>query len=226
MLKQCKECGKEFETFHGRKIYCGSECRQSAFSKEAKRKYDLNPEARREDAKRWAREHPEHRRATNLAYKERTRHGGIKEKLIVSTGRFCSKCGKEGDSFEIVGHHITGNPNEHDKQELLCRSCHFTLHLLLKPKMVLDRESIKEAIASTTSVDDAAAMLGVSRSKLYKERKRLGMFDQPCPTCGKVFEKNRDNLVYCSECTEKLKPFGYVKFYVDKLKQQYSPVGD
>ncbi len=64
----------------------------------------------------------------NKRHKEKMRHGGIKQKLIQENGLVCSRCGIEGGSSDIVGHHVNGNPKDHDHQELVCRSCHVKKH--------------------------------------------------------------------------------------------------
>jgi endogenous inhibitor of DNA gyrase (YacG/DUF329 family) len=220
MNKKCRGCGADFEAWNPDREYCSSECRKNYLSMRARERYRLNSEPRREYSKYWAEAHPERRKATNLAYKERVRHENVKAKLTKNTGLVCSKCGKHGNTFEIVGHHQTHNPKEHDYQELLCRSCHIKEHDPVQfRRRNFTKEEIERAIAETKTLNDAAAKLGTVKSVLREYRKKYGLHLKPCATCGKQFEPNAKLLNYCSDCSAVLHPHGYVKFYVDKLKR-------
>jgi len=137
----------------------------------------------------------------NIRHKEKKRHGGVKEKLIKEKGRVCARCGKIGDSSNIQGHHITGDNQDHEHQELLCLSCHAKHHVIWKHKLKsLDAESIFNAIQSSKTVEEASTKLGVSRSFLRKERKRLGIFTKPCRRCGEMFTPSPSHRHVCMKC--------------------------
>jgi hypothetical protein len=146
--KNCKKCGKIFQPLTQRVQFCSMSCRRRAL-------YEVK---KRADAK----------------YKDKTRHGGKRQELIRKEGLTCSKCGKIGNSFQIIAHHITLNPEDHSKQELLCRSCHCRLHHS-NEKKPLTKEQIEMAISTTKNLNEACEILGVNRASLYAKRKRLGL---------------------------------------------------
>lgn len=67
-------------------------------------------------------------RCRDNSHKDRKRHGGKRKDLLKELGCICSRCGKGGNSYQIVAHHTTGNKEEHNDQVLLCRSCHAKSH--------------------------------------------------------------------------------------------------
>lgn len=113
------------------------------------------------------------RRAKYKSFDKR-KHGGKRSVLIEKHGLKCSKCGKEGSSLEIVAHHKTFNPLEHEHQELLCRACHCRLHHSV-PKKNVTKNQIEKAISETNNLDEACKILGINRSSLYWKRKKFGL---------------------------------------------------
>lgn len=150
--KRCIVCGYEFFPKLSKSVVCSGKCwaiqdyaknkdrykRRSIENyrdnlercrKQRKRYYWSDPERFRERTKRWARQNVRYKRTRDLAYKDKIRHGGMRQRLIAQFGYVCSSCGKEKSSRGIVVHHITFDPTKHDQQELLCRSCHALVHL-------------------------------------------------------------------------------------------------
>ena len=143
-IKQCRGCSLDFQPLTQKSGFCSKECR---------RKWSRELSARRHDKKA---------------------HGGKREELIQTYGLKCSRCGKEGSSYEIVAHHITFNPSEHEHQELLCRACHCKLHHSV-PKKNVTKEDIEKAVSETGNLEDACKILGINRSSLYWKRKKFGL---------------------------------------------------
>lgn len=132
-------------------------------------------------------------------YKDKVRHGGHRERLLEIHGPRCSICGYEGEEFEIVAHHITGKPNEHDFQILLCRSCHASIHQRgVDKKTGITIDEIREAIESCKNLYEASDKVGLSRSGLYQRRKRYNI-KKKCRFCKELFFPTKILLWYCSE---------------------------
>jgi hypothetical protein len=149
--KFCEECGKEFQPLTQKSIYCSRGCgkkaeykrhsdRAKTKSKEwyrenlekvrerRKNKYWENPEYWKAKSREWSRNNKEKKKIRDSKYKDNLRHGNKRHKLIEKSGLICSVCGKNGDEFNIVAHHVTHNPQDHTQQILLCRSCHAKEH--------------------------------------------------------------------------------------------------
>ena len=146
--KSCNKCKKVFQPKTQRVKFCSEPCRRKS-AYEVKRKADSK-------------------------YKDKIRHGGKREELVKRDGLICIKCGKVGNSFQIVAHHVTGNNQDHSKQELLCRACHCRLHHS-NDKKPLTKEQIEMAISTTRNLNEACKILGVNRSSLYVKRKELSL---------------------------------------------------
>lgn len=118
-------------------------------------------------------------RNSDRLYKDATRHGGRREELL-KDGLVCVVCGKEGNLFEIVLHHITGNKYEHDQQVRMCRSCHAKTHRQLDKLNFKDisKEQIEEALSKFEFLDDACDFIGISRATMYQKRKMFGLADR------------------------------------------------
>lgn len=115
------------------------------------------------------------KKRANDRYKEKSRHGGNKEVLSAMFGFVCSSCGKRGDSFDIVSHHTTFDNTEHDKQTLMCRSCHARVHYSGKQLKPISRETMIEALENSETTQEAAAKLGLSKATMYQKRKMYGL---------------------------------------------------
>lgn len=150
--KECAFCKKMFQPKQQRTQYCSNIC--------SVRQYQVN--------------NPEVKKKADKKYKDKVLHGNKRTELIQKTGLVCVKCGKIGSSFQIVAHHITGNNQEHDHQELLCRACHCRLHQSV-PKKLVTKEQIEVAIKTTKNLDEACKLLGINRSSLYWKRKKFGL---------------------------------------------------
>ena len=132
-------------------------------------------------------------------YKDEIRHGGKRGELIELFGLTCSSCGVKGESFDIVAHHLTGNSSEHHLQVLLCRRCHALLHLTGKDKKDVRKAEILSAMKASTNLDDAARLVGLSRSVFRQRRKRYGLMNKPCANCGKDFIPSNELKKYCTD---------------------------
>jgi hypothetical protein len=195
--KICEICSKEFQSWNKSQTCCSKNCKGT-------RDYRANGEKRRERVKEWYRNnidkvrekrklayqkdpekwkakakeyrllHPENKKEYDGQYRDKVRHGGIKQQLVDKHGLVCQKCGKQSTSFDIVAHHITGDNQDHSQQELLCRACHCRLHQSV-PKKHISKEQIEMAIKTTKNLDEACKILGINRSSLYHKRKKFGL---------------------------------------------------
>lgn len=150
--KNCIFCNKLFQPKQQRTRCCSPICKVRQYQKE----------------------NPNIKKKADLKYKDKVRHDYKREELIQKTGLICTECGKVGNSYQIVAHHITGNNQEHEHQKLLCRACHCRLHQSI-PKKNVTKEQIERAIKSTKNLDEACKVLGINRSSLYWKRKKFGM---------------------------------------------------
>ncbi len=165
--RECIQCNKKFNPPRLESLTCSKKCWRKIYY----RKY---AEYWKSKTKEWRLNNLSRKAKNDSAYKDKVRHGSIKQKLIESNGLTCSQCGVLGNSFQIVAHHITGNNKEHEYQELLCRSCHCRLHHS-NEKKPLTKEQIEMAISTTKNLDEACKILGVNRASLYWKRKRLNL---------------------------------------------------
>lgn len=149
--KVCKECGHLFQPITRRVRFCSVSCRRKSAYK-VKRKADAK-------------------------HKDKVRHGGKRCELVEKNGLICSTCGKVGNAFEIITHHITGDSQDHSQQELLCRACHCRLHHS-NEKKPLTRRQIEEAIENSPNLFEACKRLGINRASLYQKRRRLGLIKE------------------------------------------------
>ena len=138
------------------------------------------------------------RRDENAKYKDDLRHGGKRSELIAMFGLTCSACGVSGSGFGIVAHHLTGNPQEHALQILLCRPCHATLHMDGVDKKPRTREEILAAVRATNNLHAAGKLVGLSHTAMKKRIKKYGI-GRPCGHCKKEFTPTPQLKRYCSE---------------------------
>ena len=126
------------------------------------------------------------KRIRDARYKDRIRHGKKREQLIKENGLTCSDCGRKGNRFEIVTHHISHDSENHTEQENLCRSCHATEHYdesnFGEQKQAwnlnvrnITKDMLEKALHDTKGLEEACGVLGVSRGSLYKLRKKFGL---------------------------------------------------
>lgn len=156
MKKQCIICDREFEAKRIDSTCCSVKC----WHKKDRLK------------------HKEVIKIRDRKYKDVVRHGGKREILLDGQKVYqCSKCGKTGNGFQIVAHHITFDKNNHDEQEILCRACHARIHFLVNNprRKNISREQIEEVITKYDFLDDMCDALGVTRSYLYKLRKKYAL---------------------------------------------------
>ena len=197
MEKQCPICDVLFVPKQYNSMYCSELCGKKAeYSRHKeqyierskkwyqdnidnvriKRKeyYRKNPEHWKAKSKEWRLANPLKKKCHNEIYKDKIRHGNKKSELIQEYGLRCSECGKEGDTYEIVAHHVTFNNKDHSEQVLLCRACHCRLHHS-EDKKPLTKEQIIMAITEGGSMVKAEKILGVSKETLYRKRKQFNL---------------------------------------------------
>lgn len=165
MEKFCKRCGSEFNLKHPAERFC--------FACRAKRAHEM-------------------KRIRDARYKDKKRHGGKRARLIEKNGLICNRCSKVGTRYDIHTHHIN-HDKDHEYQEMLCRSCHAKAHgfgdearlraILLDS---IPRETVEDALRGKR-IKDAHKVLGISRSALFKIRKKYG------------FKKIKPNKVYITK---------------------------
>ena len=126
--KECELCGILFRPnkYTPGQPYCSPLCRHRAWRKN-NRVYYSNK--RREERQR----NKDTYYRSNRDYKNRTRFGGNKYKVLERDNNQCVDCGKDNPRALVI-HHIdfsgqTNSPNnEMDNLETLCRSCHIKKH--------------------------------------------------------------------------------------------------
>jgi predicted nucleic acid-binding Zn ribbon protein len=201
----CVICGKVFTPLTQRSVVCSKNCgkrndylkhkekriRQVELWRESniehvreqrKKKYWSDPEKYRKQTKKYCDAHREEVRESNISYKDKVRHGDLRDVLIGIYGLVCQQCGVSGESFGIVAHHISGDPTDHKNQTLLCRSCHAKIHDLgSKRKKFVSKEQIEEALSKFKLLEDACKHLGITRSFLRKKRIEYGFPNRKVP---------------------------------------------
>ncbi len=113
-------------------------------------------------------------------YKDKIRHGGKREKLIKKEGLSCVRCGKVGNRFQIVTHHLTHDSQSHTKQVNLCRACHMRVHDILgyRKDIQIVRKITKAMVEEALNgreLEDACKILNITRSALYKLRMKFDL---------------------------------------------------
>jgi 5-methylcytosine-specific restriction endonuclease McrA len=135
-----RKCGKKDQEERNRGKYASYRAAWYAANKERisirrKERYWANPEKARQDMREYhKRTYEAVTRPKHLEYLDQQRHAGKRKELLDEHGYVCQRCGEEYDSYNIVAHHITGDPHDHAQQELLCRPCHLKEHNMAKKK--------------------------------------------------------------------------------------------
>lgn len=195
--KSCEVCSKEFIIRQNNQTCCSKSCRQKRdypktkevrllqsrkwykdnsgkIREQRKERYLSDPGKFKQQSKAWRLANPDKVRENNRKYKDKIRHGNKRQELIKTNGLKCSECGKDGNPFKIVAHHVTFNNQDHSQQVLLCRACHCRLHHSNEKKPIT-AEQINEAIESSSNLFEACKKLGLNRSSLYQKRKKLNL---------------------------------------------------
>lgn len=195
----CVVCGEKFTPSRQQSDTCSRKCskkkerdahkeRYQAKAKEwyannterakerRKKYYHENADYFKEKTKEWNRNNRERKLQNDREYKDRTRHGGFKQKLIEKHGCICSGCGAVLPSNQLSAHHVTFDKTQHDDQVLLCKPCHAKIHSLgQKRRKEITKKEIVEAINSSKNLEEASKMLGIQRCTLYQKRKEFGL---------------------------------------------------
>lgn len=196
--KNCEFCGNKFTPQKTISRYCSRDCGKQAernrnanknalrtkewyrnnkgIAKERRREYYLaNRERLIEYSKDYRNNHLGIKKVNDGLYKDKIRHGSLKELLIEKHGMICQWCGKQSDSFDLTAHHVSGDPTDHKNQTLLCRSCHAKVHDLGSyGSKDISKEQIEDALTKFKRLEDACKYLGITRSFLRKKRIEYG----------------------------------------------------
>lgn len=198
--RKCLLCGIEFQPSKQSSKYCSSKCSKKhdyqlnaekynelsrikyrnnlEEAREKRRKYYWSdPERFRNAVKKYRDEHKEKYKEYHDRVKDQKRHGGKRNELLNVNGPKCDMCGVVKKPKDIVAHHITGNNQEHEQQQLLCRKCHKRLHLMQyhPGRKNISKEQIVDAINSSKDLEEASSKLGIARCTLYQKRKEFGL---------------------------------------------------
>lgn len=154
--RECIFCGNIFKAKVVNVKYCSRKCSKKAEYQRKKKEYIKrskkwyqnnidrakekrrdyywsNPEYFRMKTKEWNRKNLAIKKKSNQFYKDKKRHGNQRTEMIKKYGLKCFLCGFESENkFDIVMHHTSFNPQSHENQILLCRSCHAKEHGLGK----------------------------------------------------------------------------------------------
>lgn len=102
---------------------------------------------------------------------------GLRVFILKRDNYTCVECGST-DRPEV--HHIDENPDHNEESNLitLCGTCHRRKHRLGKNNnkyKEITKEQVENAISKTSSLEEAALMLGITRKTLAEKRKMFGM---------------------------------------------------
>jgi len=152
--RKCEICGVIYEPYTQDARCCSRKCyRKSEYKRkkeqilaDRKRDYEKNKpiilaknreyyqkhqEERREYRKKYYANNREELLSSVEEYNDEQRHGGRRKELIGKYGHTCYLCGKTEVNY-LAAHHITLNNKEHEKQVLLCPTCHGKLHAIVR----------------------------------------------------------------------------------------------
>ena len=174
-MKTCIECNTEFEPHirNPHQIYCQPTCKSKAGNRKA-----VETGRKKVYGKLYAERHPERKNAQDKDYMNRTYFGGLREHALERDDYKCVKCEA---TKRLIVHHIDEKPKEVDVLDnlmTLCRACHAREHHSGADNSrykYITSEQISEAISSTSTLDEAATKLGITRSVLRTKRKAFGM---------------------------------------------------
>lgn len=179
--RKCNECGNVFQPHRQKTLFCSKNCfrrnKRNVLPEKScpicEKKF-IPKQNNSTFCSRSCSGKSIYRKTYRREYLDRKSHGGKRAKLIKENGLKCNRCDTEGSSYDIVAHHITFDPKDHEYQELLCRACHCRLHHSVDKK-VLTREQIEDAISKTKNLEEACKILKINRSSLYAKRKKFGL---------------------------------------------------
>jgi hypothetical protein len=102
---------------------------------------------------------------------------GLRVRALERDKHTCQKCGST-EKLEV--HHIDENPDNNVIENLvtLCQICHRSHHrtgVRNNKFKSITKEAIEHAINSTSSLDEAALILGITRKTLANKRKEFSL---------------------------------------------------
>ena len=150
-MTACKVCGKLFDPPKQESLYCSRKCGKKAeyernkakyitrtkeyykdnkdeISRKRKDAYWNDPEKWRTKTRKYNELNKDKKKQRDDEYKDKTRHDGKRKELLEGRNYTCAKCKETKNSYQLVAHHTTFDANDHECQELLCRSCHAKVH--------------------------------------------------------------------------------------------------
>lgn len=174
-MKNCEICGNSFEVslYHPDQKHCTNKCSQKASRLKA-----VADGRRVEQRKRYLEKHGDKKRAHDLVLHNQRAFGGLKYQVLARDGNKCTTC-KCADMKRLIIHHKDENKQNNVMENLttLCRACHARVHHTGSDNVKykdISKDNIAEAIESTSTLDEAAKKLGITRKTLAKKRKDFG----------------------------------------------------
>lgn len=178
IIKSCLVCGDQFQTtiHNPYQIYCSSICLRQAMHKRS-----VETGKKKEQYHKHKEKYASIKRETDLKHKDKMRFSSNKKHVLERDGSKCVDC---GSTKRLVIHHKDGsgkseNPNnEIDNLITLCHSCHMRHHSGVKNHAFihLTKDQILDARRSSSSWEETAKKLSVTKQTLIKRRKMLGIF--------------------------------------------------
>lgn len=176
--KSCLVCGDKFtpKLVTPYQMYCSEICLRQAMHKRA-----VETGKKKEYYYKNKHKYTEKKSETDLNYKDRIRFSSNKKHVLERDGHKCVDCSK---TERLTVHHIDGsgksnNPNnDMDNLITLCISCHMRHHSGINNHQFIyfTKEQILEARKESTSWEQTAKKLGITKQTLIKRRKMLGIF--------------------------------------------------
>lgn len=174
-MKKCVFCENVFEPHvrNPKQICCSKDC-----SIKYQRKRTIESGRKKEQRTRYRDKYREQLNKTDLEYHNQKAFGGLKYEVMQRDNYKCAFCSCD-EIHRLIIHHKDEDKQNNVMENLvtLCRACHAREHHAgeLNSRYVdISREAIAEAIESTSTLDEAAKKLGITRSTLRKKRQQLG----------------------------------------------------
>lgn len=176
--RNCLVCHSLFSpsVYRHDQVYCSPKCLSKAMNKRA-----VETGRRKEQYYKHKEKYAALKSETDLGYKDEIRFSGNKKHVLERDGNKCVDCGKKKG---LIIHHKDGSGssetpnNEMDNLITLCRSCHMRHHSGENSHQFiqLSKEKIIDVRRESSSWEEVARKLNITRQTLIKKRKLLGIF--------------------------------------------------